>query len=229
MRKYLRENPWLHVVIMIIHPDIVKPKLISLPSYFCFGILYQLMLKLAHITSKYRSLLIANTYKSWIAPQKKVLDIGCGNGVVSLSLQEKLNISVTGCDVITYVSKQLPYIQMSSEDKLPFGNKTFDVAMFNDVLHHMPKNNQKKLLAEAFRVASVVVIFEVQPTLRGKIFDFLLNKIHHMTMRIPFTFRTISGWTTLFDELRLSYKVYLVPTPVLYPFSHVAFQLKKKY
>ncbi|MFX0206352.1 MAG: 50S ribosomal protein L11 methyltransferase [Candidatus Hodarchaeota archaeon] len=42
------------------------------------------MLKLANVTSVYRSQLIIETYKNWVKDNQKVLDVGCGTGVLAI-------------------------------------------------------------------------------------------------------------------------------------------------
>ncbi len=156
-----------------------------------------------------------------------MLDVGCGNGVVSAKLKKSLKINLTGCDVINYLSHDIQYVKMQNKEKLPFNKYSFDVTMFNDVLHHTEKENQLKLLDEAFRVSKRILIFEVQPTIRGKIFDYLLNKIHNLGMNIPFAFRTIDEWQLLFKKKGYKFKTESISSPFLYPFKHIAFLLEK--
>ena len=100
--------------------------------------------------------------------------------------------------------------------------------MLNDVLHHVEWDNQERLLREALRVSKKVLLFEVQPTLVGKLCDYILGKIYYKNMLIPFTFRTSSQWETLFKRLPIRrWKTKKVKRPFFYPFSHVAFCLEK--
>lgn len=185
-------------------------------------------MSLADITSTYRCKLIIATYKGWLRRKSKVLDVGCGNGIVLARLKKHFNVIVTGCDIINYLKYDIPYVEMGLEDKLPFKKKIFDIVMFNDVLHHMELKNQKKLIQEALRIADNVLIFEVQPTYTGKIFDYVLNKIHNPIMRIPLTFRSTEAWIILFKTLGVNYKIRYVKKPFFYPFLHIAFCINKK-
>lgn len=186
------------------------------------------MINLAAITSKYRGKLIIDAYRKWIKRGETVLDVGCGNGVVSNEIKNQFKLNLTGCDVMSYLTENIPFIKMKSEDKLPFRTKSFDIAMFNDVLHHTSFATQQKLLVEALRVADKVLIFEVKPTIVGIIADYLLNKVHNKNMNIPFTFRTVGGWQALFKSLGIKYGSLEVKRPLFYPFSHIVFYLQKK-
>jgi len=182
-------------------------------------------MKIAEITTPIRAKLIANAYKQWIMKNNKVLDIGCGNGVVSILLKDLLSINITGCDRDQYLIREINYKKMIDDSILPFKNKNFDVVMFNDVLHHTTYNNQIKLILEALRVANKVTIFELKPTLVGKLLDFLINKIHNPRMDIPFTYRESDNWELIFTKNNIHYKKKLVKSPWFYPFSHVAYLL----
>lgn len=82
-------------------------------------------MKIAEIITPIRVKLIANTYKQWVMKNDKVLDIGCGNGVVSILLKELLSINITGCDRDRYLIKEISYKSMVDDSKLPFKDKSF--------------------------------------------------------------------------------------------------------
>lgn len=185
------------------------------------------MIRLSNYTSKYRAKLISDVYKKWIKNGDSIIDVGCGNGIVTSELKDNLSINVTGCDIDNYLVADIPYKRMKSFSKIPFPNKKFDGAFFNDVLHHTDYSNQRKLLEEAARVSHNVYLFELKPTVVGRAGDFLLNKIHHFKMKIPFTYRTEREWDALFKELGFSYSKIHVERPVFYPFTHIAYKLRR--
>lgn len=185
-------------------------------------------MKLAELTSEYRGNLIIEVYSNWVNSGDAVLDIGCGNGVISTQLKEEFNIKLVGCDVLDYLIRDIKFVKITNESKLPFKRLQFKTAMFNDVLHHMPFGVQEKLLLEAVRVGKNVLIFELQPTFIGKGLDFILNKMHDSRMKIPFTYRSPDEWISLFIRMGLKYEAVFVRRPVLYPFKHVAFRLSAK-
>ena len=188
---------------------------------------YNDFMRLAHVTSKYRAAIIAAAYYNWLKEGSKVCDIGCGTGVVGKYLSDKLKLQLVGVDIDNYLAEKIQFKKMDSPTRLPFTSKEFKYAMFNDVLHHTKYPDQVSLLKESLRVADEVLIFELKPTLVGKLLDFILNKIHNFQMGVPFTYRTRSDWLKLFKDLNLKYQIEKVETPYWYPFSHIAFKVSK--
>ncbi len=183
------------------------------------------MSQLIETTSKYRFKLIVQAYKNWLKKGENCLDVGCGDGIISDYLLQYFKVKITGCDVLSYLIKEIPFVYMKKTDKLPFSENKFDCCMFNDVLHHMNKNDQIELLKEAIRVSKKVLIFEDRPTALGKVADLLANLIHNHNMKVPLTFRDIPEWEKIFKSLNVSYQTIVLPKPFLYPFSHIAFCL----
>lgn len=183
---------------------------------------------LADHTSTFRASLIANIYQKWLSPGFNVLDIGCGNGVVSEFLANKFKLKLTGCDIVNYLEKKINFIKIPSKSSLPEVKTRYDAIMFNDVLHHTSYTTQEKLLEDAIKKGKKVLIFEVQPTLLGTISDWVINKIHFSSMNIPLTFRKTGEWQKIFVSLGCKYQTVKVRRPFLYPFNHVAFLLTPK-
>lgn len=182
----------------------------------------------AQFTAPYRSKLITKTYKSWLKEKEKVLDIGCGNGISTKTILENFKVDVTGCDVEKNITVNLPFFMIPKSGRLPFKDRFFDSAMINDVLHHVEKSYQQHIIQEALRVAKKVLIFEVEPTLSGKIFDMILNKLHYKSLQTPLSFRWRKEWIKLFKEMDLTYETKSVKVPFWYPFLNVAIMIKRK-
>ncbi len=183
------------------------------------------MSKITEFTTDIRSRLLISIYKAWLKKNEKVLDIGCGDGILSSIIIKNTNIRLTGCDISNYLKIKIPFVLMKSSGKLPFEDKSFDTVMLNDVLHHISFQDQENILKEAIRVAQKILIFEVEPTLSGMISDYIINKFHNINMPVPLTFRTKTDWQRLFEKLNLK-ALYIKPDcPFLYPFKHQAFLL----
>lgn len=179
------------------------------------------------ITSTYRGKLIIEAYSTWINNKDRILDVGCGTGVITKQIAEQFNAKVTGCDIENYLTEKISIIMIDKDYKLPFPNQSFDIIMLNDVLHHIKSDEQEKLINESLRVAKKVLIFEAEPTVSGMIFDFLLNILHYGGLDAPLSFKNIEGWGKLFKKSKINFKAIRIRKPFWYPFSHIAFSLWK--
>lgn len=185
-------------------------------------------MKLALITSKIRANIISSTFEDQIRKSSSVLDIGCGTGVVLNELFRKFSIkNVVGCDIENYLIPKIKFKLQKYPDKLPFHDNTFDLTMFNDVLHHIPYSVQKKVLVESLRVGKKTIVFELIPETINKIGDIILNKIHNPNMSVPFTYRSLKEWQKVFEELKINHKFASVQKRPLYPFNHIGFILSR--
>lgn len=184
--------------------------------------------KISLFTSPFRSKLITQAYKPWIKKREKILDIGCGNGITSKMLKEKFKVNITCCDVENYLVSDMPFLLISPRGRLPFPPQSFDLAMLNDVLHHIEKADQIRIIKKALRVAKKVLIFEAEPTLLGKTFDLILNKLHYGSLATPLTFRRKEEWLELFKKIRLECTIQDIKTPFWYPFLHIAMIVKRR-
>ena len=186
-------------------------------------------LNISKWTSPYRSKLIVKHFKPWLRQRQKVLDIGCGTGITTEAIADNLKVDIACCDVENYLISgiSVPFHKISKRGNFPFKDEMFEVAMLNDVLHHVDKPYQIHLIKEALRVAKKVLIFEAEPTLSAKFFDTLLNKFHYAFLDAPLTFRSGKDWEELFHLLGLRCRIKKVERPFWYPFSHIAILLER--
>lgn len=174
----------------------------------------------------YRSKIIIRAYKDWISSSSRVLDIGCGNAVVTEELKKYFRCFIVGTDLLDYRKRDIPFKAIIDKDKLPFKEKEFDISMFNDLLHHC--KDWKGMLSEALRVAGRVLIFEMEPAIIAKISDWLINKIHNPNTNIAINLKTLEQWKIYFEKLNLDYECRKIEKPLsFYPFINFAFNLKR--
>jgi len=91
-----------------------------------------------------------------------VLDVGCGNGFLTLPL-ERLFDRVVGVDFARAMLDINPAQEKQQADAtaLPFGDASFDLVVSSHMLHHMPEEQQGRAVNEMARVAKHgVVIWE---------------------------------------------------------------------
>ena len=146
-----------------------------------------------------------------LIPQKaKVLDIGCGDGLIAhLIMQRRPEVKITGVDVLLREKTFIP-IETFDGRVVPFTDDSFDVAMFVDVLHHT--EDPMILLREAVRVAREVVVIKdhtcngllAGPTLR--FMDWVGNAHHGVAL--PYNYWSQRKWLEVFDSLDLTISVW---------------------
>ena len=125
-----------------------------------------------------------------------VIDIGGGTGFFSKEIIEKIN-KVVVVDPSSKMIKKIhnPNISMVQGDGgfLSIKDESFDLAIIVNVLHHIHKKDQKKVLAETFRVlkknGSVFIIEVFFPmTFWNKLFcrfeNFTVGKTYHLSAEI---------------------------------------------
>jgi len=176
-------------------------------------------------SQKWRAKIIIKSYKKWNIYTQRVLDVGCGNGVVSQVLKDKFNFNLIGIDIIDYRKVNIPFKLMKKANVIPFEDLSFDLVMFNDVLHHM--KDIESLLIEGARVAKCILIFEDKESFLLKLIDSVLNLFYSPSMPCPSNFKTYKEWCLLFDKLGFVYSIGEISYHFLYPLRHMVFMLSK--
>ena len=107
-----------------------------------------------------RHTIIRETLATLLKPKSRILDVGCGRGLVACSLALE-GFEVHGVDVSTdaieigkNLAKKLdcrPTFNLIKENKLPFPNEYFDAAVCVWTLHEVSQDQIPKLLAEVGR------------------------------------------------------------------------------
>lgn len=94
-----------------------------------------------------------------LAPQSaRVLDVGCGDGLIAAALQSRrTDIVITGIDVLPRSHTSIP-VDMFDGSSIPFDDQSFDLVLFSDVLHHT--SDPAILLREARRVSKQSVLIK---------------------------------------------------------------------
>lgn len=91
-----------------------------------------------------------------------VLDVGCGNGFMTLPLEARWG-RVVGLDSSAAMLAVNPCAQKlrASALDLPFGDREFDLVVTSHLLHHLDRPERERVVREMARVARVaVVIYE---------------------------------------------------------------------
>jgi len=155
-----------------------------------------------------------------IFPDKaSILDVGCGDGTIdALILEKRSDISVQGVDVLLRPTRRI-HVELFDGIKLPSSDKSYDVVMLIDVLHHT--DDPLILLREATRVARKFVVIKDhtrdgwQAYARLRFMDWVGNAHHKVVL--PYNYWSEQQWRTALPTIGLTIESWSSDIP-LYPF-----------
>ena len=106
-------------------------------------------------SQKERAKIILKTYRTWQIEGSKVLDVGCGNAVVSKVLKDELNLELVGTDILDYRIEKISFKQMENSDELPFKDNSFDAVLClgGPLSHVLDQHEREMAIKELIRVA----------------------------------------------------------------------------
>jgi SAM-dependent methyltransferase len=161
---------------------------------------------------------LANRLAPLIPAGSRILDVGCGDGRLDRLLQElREDLTLEGVDVLVRPDAAIP-VRAFDGTRLPCDDRSFDVVMFVDVLHHTP--DPVLLLREAARVARRAVLIKdhcrdgllAGPTLR--LMDWVGNAPHGVAL--PYNYWPEARWRETFGVLALDVETW-IDRLALYP------------
>jgi SAM-dependent methyltransferase len=163
-----------------------------------------------------RTRVLADHLASLIPSGSHVLDVGCGDGTIDRLIKERQpDIEIEGIDTLLRPKVHIPVRRFDGEN-IPYPDRSFDVVMFVDVLHHTV--DPLILLREAVRVAPTLVIKDhfreglfAQNTLR--LMDWVGNAHHGVALL--YNYWDQKQWAQAFGELGLLPEREV--SPALYP------------
>jgi len=182
--------------------------------------------------------------KNFIGKGAKILDLGCGSGIVGKTFQDFFQAELMGADIKDQRVVKIPF-QIIDGRNTPFKDGSFDVVLINYVLHHVKEPTA--LLREAKRVANgkiiapegrytnsrggIIIIFEDLP--QG-LFANLICKIHGLSYDYFFQkddqrgrFLNNESWKKMFGDLGLKLIFEKRVSHILNPVKKKLFVLEK--
>ena len=167
---------------------------------------------------------LADHLSSVLPAGASVLDVGCGDGSLASAITDRRSdVTFHGIEVLLRRNASIPTSRYNGR-RIPFPDRSFDVVMMIDVLHHT--SDPMVLLREASRVSSRAVILKdhlrdgifAGPTLR--LMDRVGNCRHGVA--VPFNFWSHKRWMESFISLGLQV-VYWRKQLQLYPWPASCF------
>lgn len=178
------------------------------------------------LVSNRRVEVLANWFAKLLPSGVRVLDVGCGDGLISAVLQQKRpDVGVQGIDVLPRAQTHIP-VEMFDGSHLPFAGASFDVVLFSDVLHHTA--DPTTLLQEARRVAARYLLIKdhyregVAADARLRFMDWVGNA--RFGVSLPYNYWTRQQWRVAWQKIglqpeHLATKLGLYPKPADWVFG----------
>jgi SAM-dependent methyltransferase len=126
----------------------------------------------------YQIVMLEALAQYWEGPHERLLDIGGGTGIIAQAMQDHLPVGrVTSIDVEDRFLDGLSIETLTYDGRtLPFPDASFDAATINNVLHHVPIEARKPLVAEIRRVVRGPVYIKDHVS-RGRLDDIRLTAL----------------------------------------------------
>jgi len=145
---------------------------------------------------------VCHECEDFIEKGSKILDLGCGRGVLTIALRDYFQAESVGIDIKDQrVLKNFPF-QIYDGENLPFPDNSFNITFMGYVLHHA--KYPEKVLSEAKRVTKekIIILEDLPEGILGK----MLAKIHQLAYAFifqqkDFHIKNEKKWEKFFRDL----------------------------
>jgi len=142
----------------------------------------------------------------FISNNSKLLDLGCGSGIVGKEFERYFGSEILGIDIIDNRIEVIPFRKYEGDNLSFLNDDSFDAVLINFVLHHC--KNPEELLKESKRVSNnIIILYENLPE---GIISKLMCFIHGVSFAKLFQknsengrFFTKKEWEDIFSRLGL--------------------------
>ncbi len=90
----------------------------------------------------------------------RILDFGCGSGIIAKAFQQHFNSEVVGVDIKDDRTTDIPF-KLIKNNKIDFNDLNFDVILISYVLHHT--KDPEAILKEIKRIGKRIIVYEDLP------------------------------------------------------------------
>lgn len=166
---------------------------------------------------------------NFIEFNSKILDFGCGSGIVGNEFAKYFKSEILGIDIIDNRVEKISFKQYAGEDLSFLVDNGYDVVLINYVLHHTsdPITTLKTIITKSKKR---IIIYENLPEgIISKIFC----KLHGISFGMLYQKNSISGkfltqkeWEKVFNDLKLDL-IYAKTISGFNPMKNTLFVLEK--
>lgn len=172
---------------------------------------------------------MAEQCQEYIEKGEKILDLGCGSGIVASVFQDFFQAEVVGVDIADSTVRDISF-QIMSGKEIPFPDNSFDSVLIAFVLHHA--KDPVSLLKEAKRISRKrIIVYEDLP--EGPASSFFC-RLHGFSFDRWFqnkkttSFKKERDWKKIFNQLELDLIAEKEASSDLNPVQKKLFVLQKK-
>jgi ubiquinone/menaquinone biosynthesis C-methylase UbiE len=170
------------------------------------------------IVASRRNDALARAIERFVPQSARVLDVGCGDGRLALRLTAlRPDISVTGVDIEARAGAATA-VRTFDGRVLPFGDRSADIVLFCDVLHHV--DDASGLLLEAKRVGAQGIVLKdhfAQSAADTALLAFMDRVGNPNSVRQPHNYLSEQQWLELWHRLGLAPAEPITRALALYP------------
>lgn len=150
---------------------------------------------------------VCSLLRGYLNQGDRVLDVGCGSGVVGKAIIKTFDVDLVGIDIEDNRVEKIPF-ERSDGKNLPFTDKSFEDVLISYVFHHTRSSDE--ILREAIRVAkrNIYVLEDTPITILNR----FLCHLHGISFKMIFglkdlyQFRSRKEWIDYFSENHLRAK-----------------------
>ncbi len=166
------------------------------------------------IYPNYRIELLRTFARLWPDRACSVLDVGAGDGVFGSAIQRYYpGVTVRGVDVASraHPASLIP-IQVYDGSRIPADDKSVDISIVANVIHHVPPSARSAFLCEVSRVTRRAIL--IKDHIATGSWSRLILSAMDFVGNVPFkgmieaSYLDAGAWTALFADCKMSATVY---------------------
>lgn len=155
---------------------------------------------------RYEAKKMCNDFKKYISLGDKVLDLGCGSGIVAKQIEKTFKTKVEGLDIVDMRVVDVSLKIYDGEDLSFISDNEFDVILISYVLHHT--GDLESILKQARRITKkhIIVYEDLNEGFLGKIYCYFHGRLYDLFFlknSIPAKFYNEQEWNNIFKKLGL--------------------------